>query len=147
MAKVSGKNTPATESEKPAAKPAGNIIDAGSIRLDAKLDEAEARAAEVAYLKPFIQTEAEAAIKRGREAKKVLNFLPPNAVGRPPKYASIIAEAKHKIETGAVDVTAPNSLTKFVESLTTSPAARKTIRNNLQAAWDAALKKRLPEIP
>jgi hypothetical protein len=135
-----------TQQDEPPIVPAGKLIDAGSIRLDAKLDEAEARAAEVAYLKPFMQAEIKAAIKRGQQAKKLQGYLPPNPRGRPKKYPAIIAEAAQKIESGALVLPTSKDLTKFVQGLTTSPAARKTIRNNLQPIWSAALKKRLPEI-
>jgi len=121
MAKASKKSTPA-----PA--PAGKIIDAGA-RLDAKLSD----------LKPFIQSEARAAIKRGREARKVLAHLPPSPGGRPKKYAGIIADAEQKIATGAV-VPKRGGLTDFVRSYTTSPAAIKTLRNNLGPSWNAALR-------
>jgi hypothetical protein len=125
--------------KKSTSAPAGKIIYAGA-RLDAKLDEAEARAAKVAYLKPFVQAETEAAIKRGQVAKELSKYLPPSPVGRPKKYASIIDDAVQKIKTGEV-VPTPGGLSKFAQSLTTSKAAAKTIRNNLRPYWNAALKK------
>jgi hypothetical protein len=121
----------ASKQSTPTSTPAGKLIFA-SARLDAKLDDPN--------IKSFLQAEARSAIKRGQDAKKVLKFLPPSPVGRPKKYASIIADAKQRIETGAVELT-PRGLTKFVRSLTTSTAARKTIRNNLRPIWNAALKK------
>ena len=130
MAKASRKSTPA-----PA--PAGKIIFADA-RLEATLHKEQATDRRP-YLKPFVKVEAEAAIKRGRDAKRVLASLPPSPVGRPPKYAAIIAATKQRIETGGVAT--PKGLSKFARSLTTSTAAAKTIRNNLRPIWNAALKK------
>jgi len=141
MAKAPCKSTPITESGK-------LVAGEGSVCTDniPKVHQAGAVLKPSVNFKPFLQAEIKAAIKRGQDAKKVRSMMPPNPVGRPPgkKYASKIAEAVQKIEKGEVDLTDPHGLTKLVETLTDSPAAHKTIRNNLQAAWDAALKKRSP---